>query len=88
VFFGLKEPQSLESQLAFQFAPSVFTSFVIVTLTFVVPPTGSDVGTVDIATEIGAFTIVIVTLDCCDGSLETRDVIVMVLSAGIELGAV
>jgi hypothetical protein len=84
----LNEPQSLEPQLAVQLAPSVFTSFVITALTFVVPPTASDVGTLDNATAINGFTIVIVTLDCCDGSLVTLAVRVTVTFAGIAPGAV
>jgi hypothetical protein len=86
----LNEPQSLELevQLAVHFSPSVFTSFVITALTLAVPPTASDVGTLDIATAISGFTIVIVTLDCCEGSLLTRAVMVTVVAAGIEPGAV
>jgi hypothetical protein len=85
---ALNEPQSLEPQLAFQFTPFVSTSFVIVALTFVVPPTAREEDAVDTETEMGRFTIVIVTLDRCDESLVTRDVIVTVLSAGITPGAV
>jgi hypothetical protein len=87
----LKVPHAsgaLLPQLAFQLTPCVFKSFVIVALTFVVPPTAREVEIVDNMTEIGGFTIVIVTLDCCDGSLVTRAVRVMVTFAGITPGAV
>jgi hypothetical protein len=61
----------------------VFISLLIIALTFVVPLTANDAGVVASVTAIGRFTIVIDTLDICDGSLETRAVMETVLLAGI-----
>jgi hypothetical protein len=60
----------------------------MVAVTGVVSPTSSDAGVVDSVTMMAWFTIVIVTLDCCEGSLVTRAVRVTVMFAGITPGAV
>jgi hypothetical protein len=88
VCVGLKDPHELEPQVAVQLTPSVLTSLVMVAVTGVVPPTASDVGVVDSVTMMAGSTIVIVTLDCCEGSLVTRAVKVTVMFAGITPGAV
>jgi hypothetical protein len=96
VCVGLNDPQTLFAQVAFgddvsaalQMTPSVFRSLVMVAVTGVVPPTASDAGVDDSVTMMAGFTIVIVTLEACDGSLVTRAVMVIVLSAGIVPGAV
>jgi hypothetical protein len=92
----LKDPQTLAAQGTFgvdaratlQLTPWVLMSLVIAALTPVVPPTARVAGVDESVTAMGRLTILMVTLEVCDGSLETRDVIVMVLSVGIRLGAV
>jgi hypothetical protein len=88
VCVGLKDPHELEPQVAVQLTPSVLTSLVAAAVTVVVSPTASDAGVAASVTMMAWFTIVIVTLEACDGSLVTRAVMVIVLFAGIVPGAV
>jgi hypothetical protein len=87
VCFDVKDPYEMESQVAVQLTPCVLTSLVMTALRDIVAPSASDTGLVPSVMVMGRSTIVIEVLEACDGSLVTRAVIVIVLSAGIAPGA-